>query len=278
MANRPSSDEDPKAILNWYVAAGVDMAVEEAAVDQFAASAAPRQSVPETKSRRPLPGTVKTPQINTPPLPVAEMPLEVDPAEAKELAAGAKSLQELEALLRDYNGCTLKLRATQLVFGDGAEDADVMFIGEAPGRDEDLQGKPFVGRSGQLLDKMMAAIGLDRSNVYIANTVPWRPPGNRTPTPIEIAICQPFLHRQIELVDPKFIMTLGAPAGQTMLEVKTPISRMRGQWRTLEIGGKTIKVIPTLHPAFLLRQPAQKRLVWRDMLALMQAIKEGDDA
>ena len=160
------------------------------------------------------------------------------------------------------------------MFADGNPTADIMLIGEAPGRDEDLQGLPFVGRSGQLLDKMLAAIKLDRSKVYIANTVPWRPPGNRTPTPAEIATCRPFLHRQIELVSPKIIMTLGAPAAQTMFETKTPISRMRGRWRDLAVAGLTIAALPTLHPAYLLRQPAQKQFAWRDLLSLRSKIDE----
>lgn len=268
MTNRPSSDGDPRTLLDWQRAAGVDLAVGEEPVDRFKASAVPGKakasgsqiSMPKPATAQPASRAVQTP------------PLDADPAEAIALAAKAKTLDELENILRDYDGCALKLRATQLVFADGNPEADIMFIGEAPGRDEDLQGKPFVGRSGQLLDKMMAVIGLDRSKVYIANTVPWRPPGNRTPTPAEIATCLPFLRRQIELVAPKFIVTIGAPAAQTMFEVKTPISRMRGQWRELTIGERTIKALPTLHPAFLLRQPAQKQLAWQDMLALQQAL------
>lgn len=267
MANRPSSDANPRVLLDWYRAAGVDLAVGEEPVDRFKTSAIPGKPAPAQKNAaKPAPAAAAPKQAAQTP------PLNADPTEARELAAKAKTLEELEEILRNYDGCALKLRATQLVFGDGNPHADVMFIGEAPGREEDLQGKPFVGRSGQLLDKMMAAIGLDRTKVYIANTVPWRPPGNRTPTPAEISTCLPFLYRQIQLVAPKFIVTLGAPAAQTMFETKNSISRMRGQWRELNIGGRTIKALPTLHPAFLLRQPAQKQLVWRDMLSLKEAI------
>lgn len=221
---------------------------------------------------------IKKPAAYTTPVPPTgtNTPPQADPAEAVALAAGAKTLAELETVLRDYEGCALKLRATQLVFSDGNPEADIMIIGEAPGRDEDLQGKPFVGRSGQLLDKIIGAIGLDRTSVYIANTVPWRPPGNRTPTPQEIAICRPFLNRQIALVAPRIIITTGAPAAHTMFEVKTPITRMRGQWRTLEIDGLSIDALPTLHPAFLLRQPAQKKQVWQDMLSLKARLARAD--
>jgi len=262
------SENDPKVLLDWYRAAGVDLAVGETPVDLFAASAmtpkAPARPASTEQSSRPAPAQ-------------PESAIETDPSEARELAAKAASLEELEQILRDYNGCALKLRATQLVFADGNPEADIMLIGEAPGRDEDIQGKPFVGRSGQLLDRMLAAIGLDRTKVYIANTVPWRPPGNRTPTPAEIATCMPFLHRQIGFVDPKVIVTLGKPAAHTMFSVTDPISRLRGKWRDLEINGKTIKAIPTLHPAFLLRQPAQKRMAWLDMLSLKKTLAASNE-
>jgi len=203
-------------------------------------------------------------------------PAQEDPGASRALAAAAATMDALATAMADFDGCALKLRATQLVFGDGNPEADIMLIGEAPGREEDLQGKPFVGRSGQLLDKMLAAIGLDRTKVFIANTVPWRPPGNRTPTPAEIATCLPFLHRQIELVAPKIILTLGAPAAQTMFETTRSISRLRGQWQDIDIGALSIRALPTLHPAFLLRQPAQKQLAWRDMLSLRHALDELD--
>lgn len=264
------SENDPKALLDWYRAAGVDVAVGETPVDQFAASAmtpkAPARPASVEQTARPAPAPATPPPV-----------IEADPSEARELAEKASSLEELEQILRDYNGCALKLRATQLVFADGNPEADIMLIGEAPGRDEDIQGKPFVGRSGQLLDRMLAAIGLDRTKVYIANTVPWRPPGNRTPTPAEIATCMPFLHRQIGFVDPKIIVTLGKPAAHTMFEVSDPISRLRGKWRDLEINGKRIRALPTLHPAFLLRQPAQKRMAWQDMLSLKKTIATSDE-
>jgi uracil-DNA glycosylase len=152
-------------------------------------------------------------------------------------------------------------------------------MGEAPGADEDRIGRPFVGRSGQLLDTILGAIHLDRTNVYIANVVPWRPPGNRTPTPQEIALCKPFLMRQIELVNPDFIVCLGGPAAHTLLQTTEGILKLRGRWFSHQSRNKTIQVLPTLHPAYLLRQPLQKRLIWRDMRNLKRAFQErGSDA
>ncbi|KRA55976.1 uracil-DNA glycosylase [Devosia sp. Root635] len=259
--DRPLNHDEMLAVLDWYRAAGVDTAVGEEPVDRFA--------------QRP-------PQRVTPPpaaAPAAERPVEApmlggDPSEARSLAASAQSLDQLQAILGAYDGCGLKLRATQLVFADGNPEAEIMLIGEAPGAEEDRQGKPFVGKSGQLLDRMLGAIGLDRTNVYIANTVPWRPPGNRTPTPEEMALCLPFLHRQVELVAPKLVMTLGGPAMQTIFSTTTGIIKMRGKWSSVAIGHHTVDAIPTLHPAYLLRNPAAKQQAWRDMLSLKLKAEE----
>jgi len=158
------------------------------------------------------------------------------------------------------------------VFADGNPQGRVMFVGEAPGRDEDIAGLPFVGRSGKLLDLMMAAIGLDRTKVYIANVVPWRPPGNRTPTPQETAICLPFIRRQIELSGAEILVCLGQPSTQTLLETREGITRTRGRWFKFEAGGRELRALATYHPAFLLRSPLQKRLAWRDFLALKQTL------
>jgi uracil-DNA glycosylase len=185
---------------------------------------------------------------------------------AWESAATAATLEDLRTRLDAFTGCALKNTATQLVFSDGNPEADIMFVGEAPGADEDRIGKPFVGRAGQLLDKMLAAIGLDRSKVYIANVVPWRPPGNRTPTPVETAACLPFTRRQIELVDPKILVCLGAPSAQTLLAIKDGIMRARGKWMSYEVSpGRAIPALAMLHPAYLLRTPAQKKLAWQDL-------------
>ncbi|MDQ4136911.1 MAG: uracil-DNA glycosylase, partial [Pseudomonadota bacterium] len=192
---------------------------------------------------------------------------------ARDLVRQAGSLEELEALLAGFDGCALKFSAKNLAFADGNPAGRVMLVGEAPGAAEDRIGKPFMGRSGQLLDRMLKAIGLDRSQVYIANVVPWRPPGNRTPTPQEIAVCKPFITRQIELADPEFLVCLGGPAAQNLLNLKDGILKSRGRWFTYRTeDGREIRALPTLHPAYLLRQPLQKRLGWRDFQALRRAL------
>jgi uracil-DNA glycosylase family 4 len=187
---------------------------------------------------------------------------------AREAAATAATLTELRATLERFEGCNLRFTATNLVFADGNPQARVMFVGEAPGMEEDLSGLPFVGRSGKLLDRMIGAIGLDRQSAYIANVVPWRPPGNRTPTPQETEICRPFIERQIALVDPDFLILLGGASAKQILKTNEGILKLRGQWRSYDTGQRTIRAMATLHPAYLLRQPLQKKLAWRDLLAL----------
>lgn len=256
-ATRQLSDAELLAALDWYRAAGVDLAVAETPVNRFAAAPAPRPAAP-------------VPQAEQAPAPAAVVA--ADPAEARALAAQARSMDELRAIMAAYDGCGLKLRATQLCFADGNPEAEIMLVGEAPGSEEDLQGKPFVGKAGQLLDRMLGAIGLDRSKVFIVNTVPWRPPGNREPSPEEMALCQPFLFRQIELVAPRLLVTLGNVPTRALFSTTVGITRMRGQWRDLTLGGHTVRAMATLHPAYLLRQPAAKQMAWRDMLSLKQAI------
>ena len=191
---------------------------------------------------------------------------------AREAARTAVSLEELRAIVERFEGCALRNTATRLVFADGNPRSRVMFVGEAPGRDEDIEGLPFVGRSGKLLDLMMAAIGLDRTSAYIANIIPWRPPGNRTPTPQESAICLPFILRQIELANPDVLVCLGGPSAATLLNIRDGILKARGRWFTYQTGTRDIRAIATLHPAYLLRQPLQKRLAWRDFLAIKKAL------
>ncbi len=258
--NHPLNDVEALAMLDWYRAAGVDVAVGDDPVDRFATSAA-------APARRVLP-----PSAGPVPAPVPAAPLVADPGETREIAAAAATLDALRAAMDAYEGCVLKHRATQLVFADGNPEAQIMLVGEGPGEQEDRQGKPFVGRAGQLLDRMLAAIGLDRTKVYIANMVPWRPPGNRNPTPDELAQCAPFLHRQVELVNPKLLVTLGNVPTQALFATSQGITRMRGNWKTLEIGNWGGPVLPTLHPAFLLRTPSAKAQAWKDMLSLKQAI------
>ncbi len=264
-----NSRNEMLAVLEWYRAAGVDVCVGDDPVNRLARPAVSASAVSGGRQ-----GKIVAPA----PANMAEAhgaaSLSGDASEARQLAANAKNLGELRLALEGYEGCSLKLRATRMVFADGNEQARIMLVGEAPGREEDLDGRPFVGRSGQLLDAMLAAIGLDRTGVYIANTVPWRPPGNRTPSPLEVAQCLPFLHRQIELVAPEILITLGAAATQTMFEARLAITKVRGQWRDLKVGRHEMRALACLHPAFLLRQPAQKRQAWLDMLSIARAMEE----
>jgi DNA polymerase len=195
-------------------------------------------------------------------------------ASAREAARTAPTLAALRALLENFDGCALKNTATRLVFADGNPEARIMFVGEAPGRDEDIEGLPFVGRSGKLLDRMIGAIGLDRSKAYIANVIPWRPPGNRTPTPQETQICLPFIQRQIELVDPDVLVTLGNPATQSLLQTRDGIMRTRGRWVDYDTGTRKIRALATFHPAYLLRSPSYKRLSWQDMRSIAKALEQ----
>jgi DNA polymerase len=269
----PSDHKAARELIDFYLEAGVDALLDEAPVNRFAEEAAkpaPRAAPAVTP---PSPGFEPKPQRPAAP-PAQTAPLAPDAAAmaAREAAKGAKTLDELRAILEQFDGCALKATATQLVFADGNPAAKVMFVGEAPGRDEDIEGLPFVGRSGKLLDRMLAAIGLDRTAVYIANIVPWRPPGNRTPTPQESQICLPFVLRQIELVDPDILVCLGGPSAQTLLGIKDGITKTRGRWFTFNTGKREIRAMPTFHPAFLLRSPLQKRFAWRDFLSLKKAL------
>ena len=200
-------------------------------------------------------------------------------ASAQHLAAEAQSIEELRAALLAFEGCALKATAMNLCLYDGNPESQVMIIGEAPGAEEDRQGRPFVGAAGQLLDRMLAAIGLDLQSVYITNLLFWRPPGNRNPTAAEVAACLPFLERQVELVDPSHLLLLGASSVRTLLARQEGILKLRGRWAHYQHAGlaRPIPAMPTLHPAYLLRQPAQKRLAWRDFLAFSRAYRAGED-
>jgi uracil-DNA glycosylase family 4 len=193
---------------------------------------------------------------------------------ARDAARSAASLEDLRTIMQGFTGCALRVTATQLVFADGNPQARVMFVGEAPGRDEDIAGLPFVGRSGKLLDRMLKAIGLDRASAYIANIIPWRPPGNRTPTPQESQICLPFILRQIELANPDVLVCMGGPSSQTLLGFTDGIRRTRGRWMAFNTGTREIRAIATFHPAYLLRSPLEKRHAWRDFLAIKQALAQ----
>jgi DNA polymerase len=279
-----STDRDRAALelLAFYQEAGADALLGEAPVDRFAEPAArpapapaavpdSAPAAPAPPARPPTQPTLKTSldASAAPPAPEAAI------MAARDAARSAPDLDTLRDILDHFEGCGLRATASRLVFGDGNPAARVVLIGEAPGRDEDLEGRPFVGRSGKLLDRMLAAIGLDRSSVYIANIVPWRPPGNRTPTPQETAICLPFILRQIELVNPDILVCLGNPSTQGLLGTKEGITKTRGRWFKFETGSREIRAIPTYHPAFLLRSPLQKRFAWRDFLAIRKALDAG---
>jgi uracil-DNA glycosylase len=260
-----------RQLLAFYLEAGVDCALSEAPVNRLAdpdmLPAAVEATPAQAQPARATPAIVSPARAEPPPAPEQAI------ASAREAARTAPTLEVLRDLLEKFDGCALKSTATRLVFADGNPRARVMFVGEAPGREEDIEGLPFVGRSGKLLDRMIAAIGLDRSSVYIANVIPWRPPGNRTPTPQETQICLPFIQRQIELVDPDVLVTLGNPSTQTLLGTREGIMRTRGRWFDYDTGRRVIRALATFHPAYLLRSPSYKRLSWQDLRAIAKALQ-----
>jgi uracil-DNA glycosylase family 4 len=262
----PDDAPNVRQLLAFYLEAGVDCALGEEPINRLADAEPADCKVVLQQSPTPTPAPL--PADAGPPTPQRAI------ASAREAARVAPTLEALRALMEKFDGCALKSTATQLVFADGNPKARIMFVGEAPGRDEDLEGLPFVGRSGKLLDRMIAAIGLDRSKAYIANVIPWRPPGNRTPTPQETQICLPFIQRQIELVDPDVLVTLGNPSTQTLLGTREGIMRTRGRWFEYDTGTRVIRALPTFHPAYLLRSPAYKRLSWQDLRAIAKALAQ----
>jgi DNA polymerase len=277
--NRLSAERE---LLDFYVEAGVDAPVGEVPANRLASQPTEAAAPPRAPERGPVAYSAAArpeiaparPQFAPPASPATPASPDIAVMAARETAGNAASLDELRAMLDRFEGCALRMTAKQLVFADGNPQARVMFVGEAPGREEDLEGLPFVGRSGKLLDLMMAAIGLDRTGAYIANIIPWRPPGNRTPTPQESQICLPFIQRQIELVNPDILVCMGNPATQTLLGVKEGIKRTRGRWFAFHTGTREIRAIATFHPAYLLRSPLDKRLAWRDLLSIKKALAE----
>jgi uracil-DNA glycosylase family 4 len=264
------SPEALAALLDWYVANDVDVAIEEEAVNRLVARAA--EPLPEPAQRHAPVSFESAPRPHPQPTIATALSPEADAAAAREAAASATTLEALKDVLSRFEGCALKTTAKSLVFASGNPAARVMLVGDPPGRDEDLQGEPFVGPAGPLLDRMLASIGLSRDAIYMTSIVPWRPPGNRAPTPQETAACRPFLERQIELVDPDYLVCLGPMAAKELLPTSEGLLRMRGQWFPYDTGKRTIQAMATLHPAYLLLQPLQKRLVWRDLLTLKAAI------
>ena len=261
---------DPVALLRWYVDAGVDETIGEAPVDRFKAPP-PKALVIPAPVAAPIPAVARAPiSVPVPPPMVAD-------ATAAHLAQACTTIAELRATVESFEGCGLKKFAKSTVFAEGNPEARIMFIGEAPGADEDRQGLPFVGASGKLLDKMLASIGLSRAaNAYITNIIFWRPPGNREPTHEEIASCLPFVQRHIELVDPAVLVCLGGPSAKTILATANGITKLRGKWHDYQTPGlpRPIPAMPLFHPAYLLRSPQQKRLAWRDLLAIKQKLAE----
>ncbi len=264
--------DNASILLEWYTAMGVDETIAETPQDWFAE--APHRDL----SPVPISG-MPAPEVKRKPLERAKAPIpqitpqtalgtSADVMAARELARSAASLQELRSLLEGFDGCGLKKTASRLCLSRGSPEARLMLIGEAPGKDEDIQGAPFVGRAGQLLDRMLAAISLTEADVYITNLVFWRPPGNRTPSPEEVQVCQPFVERQIELLAPDILVFLGNAAAKQLTGATEGIMKLRGKWLTYA----GIRAMATLHPAYLLRTPIAKRLAWRDLLAIREAL------
>ena len=274
------SDTELLRHLAWQVQAGADEAIGETPVDRTAARPpAPPASEP-ARAETPMAAPVMAPAQAAPPpppapapRPAAQQPLAAQSAiaaDARDRAEAAQSLDALRAAVEAFDGCPLKQTATNTVFGDGNPSAKVMFIGEAPGEEEDRRGLPFVGVSGQLLDRMVRHIGLDRSSFYITNVLFWRPPGNRAPTQAEVSACLPFLRRHIELVGPRLLVFVGGSAASALLGRTEGIGKLRGRWMIYESPGlaQPASALATYHPAYLLRSPAQKREAWRDLLLL----------
>jgi DNA polymerase len=271
--------EGAAALLRWYVEQGVDEAIGEEPIDRFAvpppaaAPAAAAPVAPVARAPTPLRAPSPPPAQARGPVPL-ESPQLVEDARA--LAEGCNTLAELEAAIRGFEGCALKRTAKNTVFADGTPGAPVMIVGEAPGADEDRLGKPFVGVSGQLMDRMMGSIGLTRDGgFYITNILFWRPPGNRTPTTTEQGMCLAFTRRHIELARPKVLVLAGGVAVKAVLDTTDGITRLRGKWTRYTLDdGTVIPTMPTFHPAYLLRTPASKRQSWQDLLAIDKKLKE----
>jgi len=273
MTDKPDLTPELLEALAWQLELGADEAIGDAPLDRFAESAA-SAAVPivATPAVRRAPDGATGTTADAPRRPEGPQAAEgqTEGQSPHALARAAATLEELAEAMRSFEGSPLKKSARSFVFCDGLAGARVMVIGEAPGGEEDRIGKPFVGRAGQLLDRMLAAIGLDRTTAYIANVIPWRPPGNRTPAPDEVALFLPFIERHIELARPDFILSVGNTPTRTLLGTATGIKRMRGRWVRHAASG--LPLLASFHPAYLLRQPADKRLAWRDLLSLRAAL------
>lgn len=243
-----------KELLEWYISAGIDVICAD------------EPCLAQNKKQEAVGAENVRPAITD----LAQMSLAAC-KNARDICDRVQNLDELRQSVEAFEGCSLKLTSNKTVFGDGNSKSKIMIIGEAPGADEDRIGLPFVGKSGNLLDKMLQAIGVDRQSCYITNVLPWRPPGNRTPTSAEVAVCLPFLRKQIELIKPEIILVLGGSAANSLLDNEEPISRLRGKWLEYKtIKGDNIAMLASFHPAYLLRNPAQKAKIWVDLLRLQK--------
>ncbi len=262
-------------MLEWYIAAGVDEAIGDDPVDRYAVSSRRPLEESAAPAEPPPPAPSPTAAAAAPPPLVARNEIE---RTARDRARAARTLDELRTSFAAFDGCPLKGTATNFVFADGNPESAVMFVGEAPGAEEDRQGLPCVGPAGRLLDRMLAAIGLDRNAVYITNILPWRPPGNRNPTDAEIAACMPFIERHVELVAPRILVPVGGTAAKALLNTREGIMKLRGRWFTYQAPEMKSPVAARaiLHPAYLLRSPAQKRETWGDLLAIRERLDKGD--
>ncbi|RCK42253.1 uracil-DNA glycosylase [Thalassospira xiamenensis] len=282
---------DPLQALIWQFEMGADEAIADEPLDRFKASESlsrqaagqpGRASLPPNggaaaRPAMPRPAGGATPMTPPPMPPGAGFLLSDTPHEARQsardLAAAATNLADLKEAVEKFEGCALKKSASNTVFGVGNPEARLVLVGEAPGAEEDRQGEPFVGPSGKLLDAMLRSIGFAREEVYITNILPWRPPGNRQPTTAEIAVCEPFVRRHLELIGPKVVICLGGSAAKTLMEEDRGITRLRGTWKEMALGAASVADVTAMfHPAYLLRTPEQKRMAWRDLRAVAQKL------
>ncbi|EJF81954.1 uracil-DNA glycosylase [Bartonella doshiae] len=265
MLNQTPCSISYEELLSFYKESGVDAVLTDLPVDRFNQAALSEKKSTQSVNISCNQQISQTIKLHVHPLHTPDT--KQYGSSAQEIAKNANTLDELKSALLSFNGCSLKLTAKNTCFSDGTAGSPLMLIGEAPGREEDIQGIPFVGKAGMLLNKILASIGLTRTNVYIANTIPWRPPGNRTPTQREVALCRPFIERQIYLANPRILIALGGVAMQFLTGSQNGIIRTRGKWFTYEREDKIqIPVMPTFHPAYLLRTPSQKKLTWIDFL------------
>jgi DNA polymerase len=261
----------PEQVLRWHIDAGADEAIGERPVDRFT-NPAPATAKASGQRETVSPGPARP--LSAPAQAAAPVPPR-SAAPSAQLALACATVEALKRAVEAYDGCALKRSCQRTVFADGNPKARIMLVGEAPGREEDEQGLPFVGASGKLLDRMLASIGLDRDHAYITNVIFWRPPGNRKPEPAEVELCLPFMERHIELVDPALLVYLGGAAASALLGKSEGVTKLRGRWHDYSAPGlaRPIPSLPTYHPAYLLRTPSHKKEAWKDLLAIRKKME-----